>query len=362
MMGSNKDSGDNDLERKNSEVSHQNKIKALSLTKNQPTEGLSGDDLIQVLKTRIELLEMKLSESIDFQNTEAEEKAEFKARFEDKADELKNYQKHEERTIKNKVEKELKKFVELTSVKVIAIEKERDGYKNILNEKNYLLQELDGMCIGFKKALFDGDNKAKMQDEITNALKIQTKQLEKELSLKTGEAKEKDARLTKCNNDYEGLKNGIQKLGDVRNVINRVWNEEQDDNRVIEKLKSEDMLSPMNRGGDGQPMQSYKSQPNQITHNHNKSFRNSAGDSFWYSDQKGDYRGTKLDPIPNQAQNALRDPGYNQGSINQSNMQNSAFGNQQHQYSGGFKGNSQLGVPRSGNNDRNQGNATNYYN
>ena len=66
---------------------------------------------------------------------------------------------------------------------------------------------------------------------------------------------------------------------------------------------------------------------------HNPNARNSSGDDFWYSDAKMAEARSKLDPMPNQHSQALRDPvAQNQYSSN--NQSGGYYQNQPQQNQG----------------------------
>ena len=241
--------------------------------------------------------------------------------FEEQQKKFLEYKQNEEQTIANKVEKEQKSFVGLTSEKALLLEQQKENLEQRLVERTYRLGEQDGLVIGQHKALCDTEKKEKIQDSIIDNLKSQIKQLETKIGLQEGEIKEKDSRVKDLEVDNEKITGAILKLGDVRSVINRVWEPHNDSRKVIDKLKNDEFQ--INRNGSQnvnnsipvrQSAGQLKPMPNNVLNrsygqsNQNLRNDNQEGDDFWYSDAKQGEKQSKLDPVPNQYSQALRDP------------------------------------------------------
>jgi hypothetical protein len=87
-----------------------------------------------------------------------------------------------------------------------------------------------------------------MQDSIIENLKGQIGQLETKVGLQEGEVAEKDSRVKNLESENEKLVGAILKLGDVRTVVNRVWDKEDNSQKVVNKLKNEDYLPQFDQG------------------------------------------------------------------------------------------------------------------
>ena len=94
--------------------------------------------MIEHLKERVQSLEGKLTESIDFMNSESEQKEIFRKAFEEKQAAFVEYQKNEDKTIQEKVQKELKSFLALTSEKSLQLEKDKVEIDLRLTERTYM--------------------------------------------------------------------------------------------------------------------------------------------------------------------------------------------------------------------------------
>ena len=96
--------------------------------------------------------------------------------------------------------------------------------------------------MGQHKAICVSEKKEKMQESIIENLKGQIKSLETKVGLQEGEIAEKDSRVRNLESENEKLQGAILKLGDVRSVINRVWDKDIDSQKVVNKLKNDDYL------------------------------------------------------------------------------------------------------------------------
>jgi hypothetical protein len=107
---------------------------------------------------------------------------------------------------------------------------------------------LDGLSIGQHKAICASEKKEKMQDSIIENLKGQIKEFQTKVGLQEGEVAEKDSRVKNLESENEKLVGAILKLGDVRTVVNRVWDKEDNSQKVVNRLKNEDYLPQFDQG------------------------------------------------------------------------------------------------------------------
>lgn len=264
-------------------------------------------------------------------NSESEQKEIFRKAFEEKQLAFIEYQKNEDKTIQDKVQKELKSYLALTAEKALQLEKEKREIEGKLSERTYMLKEIDGLSIGQHKAICASEKKEKMQDSIIENLKGQIGQLETKVGLQEGEVAEKDSRVKNLESENEKLVGAILKLGDVRTVVNRVWDKEDNSQKVVNKLKNEDYLPQFDQGssqyGSQANMRSMQGNGNNQGYaggnNVNKSWGNNAGDDFWYNEPNGGDPRKKLEPMPNQHASALKEPtfqGQGGNNLNHSGM------------------------------------------
>jgi hypothetical protein len=71
-------------------------------------------------------------------NSESQQKEIFRKAFEEKQSAFVEYQKNEDKTIQDKVQKELKSYLALTAEKALQLEKEKDEIEQKLSERTYM--------------------------------------------------------------------------------------------------------------------------------------------------------------------------------------------------------------------------------
>lgn len=71
-------------------------------------------------------------------NSESQQKEIFRKAFEEKQSAFLEYQKNEDKTIQDKVQKELKSYLALTAEKALQLEREKEEIEQKLSERIYM--------------------------------------------------------------------------------------------------------------------------------------------------------------------------------------------------------------------------------
>ncbi|KRX02674.1 hypothetical protein PPERSA_12014 [Pseudocohnilembus persalinus] len=261
------------------------------------------DELIQYLATRLQQAEDSITDIQEVVIQEKEQKEQLIQELNEKSEQLKLLLEQENQTLAQKVGAQLKQTLDKAIEQKVMAEMQIDEYKRQMIEREYMIRELEDQNFGLR------DDLKQMKIDFEQVLKENQDQKMIEMELKNEnenqkqELKKKEDHILNIEEELRDTKAIIDKLGDVRNVLNRLEVEKE----YKEKMRDQNRLISLFKNYDGTNQQQglNPTYDLQYDRNLNKQFDKQQGDQQ-YSQQQGQFNYERIQqPSQNDHQNFL---------------------------------------------------------